>query len=133
MTMARVRKRHLLACTAGASAVEFALLAPVLFFILIGVFELGRALWTLHSINHAVQETARFAMLNKDVGEEDLQAYALERLPGLDPSRATLTLIEEVEDDGSFLVLRGEYAFQPGAGMIPIGPMTLTGRTRVPR
>ncbi|MEF0943880.1 TadE/TadG family type IV pilus assembly protein [Rhizobium sp. BR 362] len=43
----------------GASAVEFALVAPVFFLMLFGMIELGRLLWTSHALHDTAIATAR--------------------------------------------------------------------------
>lgn len=49
----------------GASAVEFAIILPVLIFILFGIFEFGRAYLDYLSITHAAREGARLAAVGK--------------------------------------------------------------------
>jgi Flp pilus assembly protein TadG len=48
----------------GATAVEFAAIAPVLLVFLLGIIELGRALWTQNALHYAVEEAARCASIN---------------------------------------------------------------------
>src|SRR4051794_8309845 len=43
----------------GASVVEFALLMPILFVVLFGIFEFGMALWYQQELTSAVREGAR--------------------------------------------------------------------------
>lgn len=45
----------------GATAVEFALTIPAALLLTVGALELGRAVFAQAAINHAAQETARFA------------------------------------------------------------------------
>ena len=48
----------------GASAVEFALVAPLLIGLLFGIFEFGQAIWTQGILDYAVQQAARCASVN---------------------------------------------------------------------
>lgn len=48
---------------AGASIVEFAVVAPVFFTLVLGVFELGRALMAISLLNHAARVGCRKAMV----------------------------------------------------------------------
>lgn len=60
------RRRH---CDAGASLVEFALLAPLLFALLLGTITGGLALSTKNSMSNAVREGGRLgATLESDSG-----------------------------------------------------------------
>ncbi len=61
---ARLR-RHRETCTAQ-SAVEFALLAPLLFLILLGIFDFGRAVVAYISIAEAAHEGARQLVLRSN-------------------------------------------------------------------
>jgi hypothetical protein len=45
----------------GASMVEFALIAPILFVFLFGIIDFGRALFQYNNLTNAAREGARFA------------------------------------------------------------------------
>jgi Flp pilus assembly protein TadG len=55
--------RLYLSSGSGASAVEFALIMPVLLMLIMGVFEYGRYLWTVNALQQTVTLTARCAGL----------------------------------------------------------------------
>src|SRR6516225_6331921 len=57
---------RLLRCECGATALEFAFLAPVFFGMIFGVIDLGRVAWTLGSLHYAAETAARYARLNFD-------------------------------------------------------------------
>jgi Flp pilus assembly protein TadG len=46
-------------CTKGASAVEFALVVPLLLLMLFGTIEFGRLFWTQHVLHETAISTAR--------------------------------------------------------------------------
>jgi hypothetical protein len=48
--------------TAGATAAEFALVAPVAILFLLGIIDIGRYAWTLNQAEKAVQVGARYAV-----------------------------------------------------------------------
>lgn len=48
---------------AGATAVEFAMAAPILFALMFAVIEFGRAWWTKNSLQYTIERTARFAVV----------------------------------------------------------------------
>ena len=48
----------------GQGLVEFALVLPVFMVILIGMVDLGRAIWANNSVANAAREAARFAAVN---------------------------------------------------------------------
>ena len=50
----------------GQTLVEFALVAPLLFLLLIAIFEAGRYVLFVETLNNASREGARFAIVNGD-------------------------------------------------------------------
>lgn len=50
----------------GATAVEFAIVAPVLLMLLLGIMEGGRALWTQNALSFAVEQAARCAAIDQN-------------------------------------------------------------------
>ena len=73
---------RLLRCERGATALEFAFLAPVFFAMIFGVIDVGRVAWTLGSLHFAAESAARYASLNYDSSGNPpaaatVQTYAL--------------------------------------------------------
>src|SRR5215212_6496271 len=48
----------------AASTVEFAVVAPIFFLILFGIYEYSRYLFTVQLVNNAAREGARYAVVN---------------------------------------------------------------------
>ncbi len=48
----------------GQGLVEFALVVPIFFLMLIGVMEMGRLLWMNHELTNGTREAARYAMVH---------------------------------------------------------------------
>lgn len=73
---------HLFGCERGATALEFAFVAPVFFAMIFGVIDVARVAWTLGSMHFAAERAARYASLNYDSGgnppaASSVQTYAL--------------------------------------------------------
>jgi hypothetical protein len=66
---ARARRRRK---TGGAAALEFALVAPLLFLLLFGIIDLALMFWVELSMQHAVREGARYAV----TGQSELDPHA---------------------------------------------------------
>lgn len=79
------RLRHLIRNQRGASAVEFALLAPVLFSIIIGAAQMGILFFANAGLQHAVGEGARLAMIFPRPSEQAVQDKVRASRYGLDP------------------------------------------------
>jgi Flp pilus assembly protein TadG len=64
----RTQQSHaLLSARTGTTAVEFALVSPILFLILFGAIEFGRLMWTQSALHFAVEEAARCASVTPGV------------------------------------------------------------------
>jgi len=57
---------RLLRCRRGSAAVEAAFVLPLLLLLLLGIIEFGRMAWTRSSLDFAVQEAARCAVVRTD-------------------------------------------------------------------
>ena len=60
----------------GATAVEFALVAPIFLMFVIGMFDLGRLFFIKNTMQYTVEQTARYAMVNPTLTETELETYA---------------------------------------------------------
>ena len=80
MTIALSRIRNFSRSNAGSTAVEFALAAPILFLLMFGVVEFGRAWWTKSSLQLAIERAARYAVVCNTpapcASEAAIEAYA---------------------------------------------------------
>ena len=52
----------------GQALLEFALVISILIFLLMGIFDLGRVVYTNTDLSNAAREGARFAAVNHDCG-----------------------------------------------------------------
>ena len=64
----------------GAIAVEMALTFPILFMILLGGIQIGRALITRHKLEYAVSSATRAAAIGGQTGEAVVGALVRERM-----------------------------------------------------
>jgi Flp pilus assembly protein TadG len=75
----------------GATAVEFAITAPMFFLVLFGIIEGGLLLWTQLGLQHGAEMAARCAGVNKTTcgNNSNIQSYAAQQAYGLNPSPST--------------------------------------------
>lgn len=121
---------RLWASTRGAAAVEFALILPVFFALLVGIVEFGRAMWTKQVMQFAVEEAARLSMADTTATQSAIAQRAVDNLAGIDPASVNVTATIEaagvtVEASTDFQIL--------GGGLVALGPITMTARSRAPR
>ena len=58
----------------GQTLVEFALILPIFLLLVIGFFDVGRAVFYYSSLTNAVREATRFAIVNRDAIEKEISA-----------------------------------------------------------
>jgi len=102
----------------GASAVEFALVFPMLAFLLTGMVSYGWYFWTAHSLQHAANDAARAAIAGLTAPERAALAEAafaahIENA-ALDPALASL----EVAETGARLTLAAQYDASGSAAFV---------------
>lgn len=71
-------RRHLLRDQRGAGIVEFALAAPILFLLIIGVAQLGILFSATAGLSHAVGEGARLAAIYPLPSDDDIAEAIME-------------------------------------------------------
>lgn len=74
----------------GQSLVEFALLLPVIVILLVGTFDLGRAVMLSETLNAAVREGTRHAIVHGTTSAAPLGPGTLTTPPGADNSATTV-------------------------------------------
>jgi Flp pilus assembly protein TadG len=52
--------------TRGQALVEFALVLPIFILILVGIFDLGRAVYAFNTVNNAAREAVRLAIVDQN-------------------------------------------------------------------
>ncbi|GIW97394.1 MAG: hypothetical protein KatS3mg111_0727 [Pirellulaceae bacterium] len=75
----------------GAATVEFAVIAPLMMFITLGMIEVGRMVMVKQLMVNASREGARLAIL-PDVTSEEVETTVLEQLVGAGIHGATVSL-----------------------------------------
>jgi Flp pilus assembly protein TadG len=74
-------------------AVEYGLLLPALLFLVLGVIDAGRVIWTQVTLEHAVEAAARCAAINSTLcgTTAQIQAYAVTQAYGLTIAASAFT------------------------------------------
>ncbi len=78
----------------GATAVELALLLPLVLLCVLGLAEFGRALWTQATLDYAVQAAARCAAIDTNTcgSGAQTQQYAISMAPALSVTASQFTV-----------------------------------------
>jgi len=120
----------------GTGAVELAILTPVLFMLTLGAFELGRGVWTKHTLSHAAREAARYASVRSKTSDDPatnatITARAKAAAVGIDASLLTVTTTWNPSNTtGATVRVQLSYNFKPVTALIPFKTLTLTSNSQ---
>lgn len=115
----------------GANAVEFALLAPVVFLILFGTIYGGWAWNTQQTLTHAARDGARFAATLPGAPDsewvEDVKQRTVEAAHGVNVTDDDVSVaLQNAGPDDVRAVVRVEHDF---VAMVPLLPANWSGMT----
>ena len=117
----------------GAAAVEMAFILPVFLLFVLGIIEFGRAYWTYNSMQLAIDEAGRYAMIHTTASDSQIASTAKANLYGLDPSKFTITTANTTSNGINYKIIKATYTFSFIApGVLPFGNILLTRQTEVP-
>ncbi len=85
----------------GAAAVEFAVIAPIFFLMVLGMIEIGRAVMVQQIITNASREGARQAVLDGATAT-DVQTYVNDYLTDASTPTATVTFPQGNPENAGF-------------------------------
>jgi Flp pilus assembly protein TadG len=82
----------------GTSAVEFALVAPAIFFFVLGIVELGRGFMVTHLLNNAARQGCRAGVIPA-TSTADIKALVTSKLEAQGVRGTTTTVLVNDNDD----------------------------------
>ena len=124
----------------GSAVVGFAIVAPILFMLLFGVMDFGRALYTYHFVGYAAREGTRWAIVRGSgcsgctAGASDVQTYVKGLATGgIDPTRITVTTTWPNGDNkaGSPVRVQVQYGFQFLVPFMPSSGITMKSTSQM--
>lgn len=116
----------------GNTAVEFALVLPLLLMILVASLEFGRAMWIRQSLQFAVEEAARYALVEDDATASAISARVMARLAAAGPSGLPVQVTAATDSSAVSVVATVDFATVV-PGVLPSGFASLTAKARLPR
>lgn len=99
----------------GQELAEYALVLPIFLFIIFGIFDLGRAVYTYSAMQNSAREGTRYGIIYPE-DWEGIQAMVLEKAVGLDPSKLAINVSLLPEDA---IRVQLVYQFQPVTPFVP--------------
>jgi Flp pilus assembly protein TadG len=117
----------------GGAAVEFAIVAPLLFALIAGIFVLG---WTMHSVasvRYALEEAGRSLQLDPDMTETELADVVEAKLDRLARPDVTVTLVVGEPEDGIRIAqATAQYAITFSVPLLPSFELEMQTSVTVP-
>lgn len=89
-------RTRLLADEAGVAAVEFAMIAPAFFSLLLSIVDVSRYMWELNTIQFAIDEAVRAGVV-QEMSNDDIKALAIESLHTMDESKVTVDVASDAD------------------------------------
>ena len=78
--------RRLKRDVAGATAVEFAVVGPVLFILVFGIIQTGLLIFTKQQLHYAVESAVRSVMINPAMAESEIRTHILNKMSTINDS-----------------------------------------------
>ncbi len=117
----------------GAAAIEFAFGFPIFLALVYTMFEFARVFWTQTTLEYAIEEAARFAIVNSAATAAQVETVATDSAIGLAAADLDIDVTFEQDNSGAgsgpatFVNVTGTYNFSP---FVPIViPFIGTGST----
>jgi Flp pilus assembly pilin Flp len=103
----------------GASAVEFAMVAPLLFTFILGIFALGMAYYEGATIQWSLERALRTAMIYPGTTAEDIEAAMAEELALIGSPDVDFSY--EIEEGGAapLAIVRADYEIPVRVPFLP--------------
>lgn len=125
------RRASLRRCQGGIAAVEFAIAAPLLILLLVGILQLGLLGLAKAGLGHAVEAGARYATIYPRPTDEQISAKVRNSGFGMaDEGIAGPSLEHGLEAGLPYLVITMSYSQMLDFGFFSIGPVRITHTRR---
>lgn len=132
-------RRGLASDPRGATAIEFALLAPVFLLLLFGILEVGRLVWVKQVLTETAFSAARCGALGAPCqAASDVQSFAAARALRwglkLDATQIGYTASTACDGNAGMVQVTLSYAFaSPLTGFLPVLPATVQAHGCFPK
>ena len=122
------RLRNLVRDRRGATALEFAFVAPMFLSIVFSLFEFGWAQHKLSSIRYVMESVSRGLLMNPAMTEAELRTQVETQLGGMaaDPDLAISLQIVDMGASGKVAKLTGAYTSEIGVPLVATYPIAWT-------
>jgi len=114
----------------GVAAIEFAIVAPVLFTLLLGTLDVGRMFYVGQGLQNATQQAARYYTLNKSLDTSTITSYLQSVMVGGLGGSVNVAYNPTSSCNGNASLtcttITATYVFTFAAGYLGLGTKTIT-------
>jgi Flp pilus assembly protein TadG len=118
----------------GGAVLEFAILAPVLFSLLLGIVEMGRMFYVRQALEYATEEAARYYMLNPSSASGTITTYLQGKMAGGMGSDISVIYADTASCNGNSSVtcttITASYTFTSMAAILGLGDSLLRAKAQ---
>ncbi len=107
----------------GTTAIEFAFVGTIFLVLVLSVIEMGRYFFTWNSLQYAIEQAARYALVNEDVATSVVEDFVVSQMPSflVDPDSLTIQINYTNSSDVDFIELSGTYDYNIFSPVLPGG------------
>jgi Flp pilus assembly protein TadG len=116
----------------GALAIEAAFVLPVFLAFCLGTVEFGRLYWIRNSLQYSAEQAGRYALAHEDSSASDLQSVMTGDFGSVAHGTLNVNVCGDTQDGNNYVTIKATYQFDFLTGLVPIKPVTLEGKSRVP-
>jgi Flp pilus assembly protein TadG len=135
--MARAALMRLPGDRRGNSAIEFGILAPVLFMLLLGTFDFGRMFYVRQGMEYATEQAARYYMLNPSAAQSAVTQTLSTAMVGGMGSQLSVAYVDTTNCNSKSTLtcttITATYQFHFVVGMLGLADKTLTATAQTVR
>ena len=121
----------------GGAILEFAVILPLLFTLLVGGLDVGRMFYVRQGLEYATEEAARYYMLNPTTAENNVTALLKSKMPGGMGPSVTVTYVDTANCNSNSTVtcttITAKYMFSFAVGYLGIGAQNLRATAKAVR
>jgi Flp pilus assembly protein TadG len=118
----------------GVSAIEFAILAPVLFTLVLGALDFGRLFYVRQGMEYATEQAARYYMLNPAAAQSDVTRVLTSAMVGGMGAQLAVTYADTTNCNSKSTLtcttITATYPFHFIVGMLGLPDQTLTAKAQ---
>jgi Flp pilus assembly protein TadG len=118
----------------GGAIIEFAMLAPLLFTLVLGGFDFGRMFYVRQGLEYATEQAARYYMMNSTASQSTVTSYLQSLMVGGLGSNVSVAYTNTTNCNSQSSVtcttIAASYSFTFVAGFLGLGTKTLTATSQ---